>query len=165
MHGEHRMLRAHAKLAEEGGRTAVIAPNGTMLDLTADAPQVAEYVETGRDYLDGDVRIGAMDGIVRDRIRMALNGHVLINLVLDEDGELLGEPWCETMGLAGTGQSGAPLVELLEHDLEQAIARARHKTAADDAALDDLCKKTARRTAQAEIGKKPEVSVIVSRLA
>ena len=72
MHGEHRHLREHAKLAEELGRPGVIAVNGTMLDLTGNAPKVAEYVETGRTYLDGSVRIGALDGIVRDRVRMAL---------------------------------------------------------------------------------------------
>ncbi|KMW57823.1 Metallo-beta-lactamase family protein, RNA-specific [Candidatus Rhodobacter oscarellae] len=165
MHGEHRMLRAHAVLAENGGRAAIIAPNGKMLDLTGDVPQVADYVETGRDYLDGDVRIGALDGIVRDRIRMALNGHVLVNVVLDEDDELLGDPWCETMGLAGTGRSNAPVVDVLEHDLGQAIARAGQKTVADDAAMEDLAKKTVRRSAQEEIGKKPEVTVIISRLS
>ena len=75
MHGEHRHLSALAALARERGIAAVIAPNGTMLDLTGDAPRVAEQIETGRVYLDGTVLIGAMDGVVRDRIRMALRGH------------------------------------------------------------------------------------------
>jgi ribonuclease J len=29
--------------------------------------------------------IGAMDGIVRDRIRMAIGGHVFVTLILDEE--------------------------------------------------------------------------------
>ena len=61
------------------------------------------YVETGRTYLDGTVQIGAMDGVVRDRIRMALNGHVVVTVILDEDDEPLGDPWCELMGLPETG--------------------------------------------------------------
>ena len=92
MHGEHRHLREHAKLAEAGGRIGILAMNGTLLDLTGNAPKVADYIETGRTYLDGSARIGALDGVVRDRIRMALNGHVTITVILDEDGELLGEP-------------------------------------------------------------------------
>jgi ribonuclease J len=59
---------------DRSGIAAAVAPNGTMLDLTGDVPEVAEYVETGRLYLDGTALIGALDGVVRDRIRMALNG-------------------------------------------------------------------------------------------
>ena len=36
-------------------------------------------------YLDGSVLIGAMDGVIRDRIRMALNGHVIVTVIVDED--------------------------------------------------------------------------------
>ena len=48
MHGEHRHLRAHSVLAQEGGRASVIAPNGAMLELSGNAPKVVEYIETGR---------------------------------------------------------------------------------------------------------------------
>ena len=165
MHGEHRHLRAHAKLAQEGGRAAVIAPNGTMLDISGNAPKVVEHVETGRTYVDGAVLIGAMDGVVRDRIRMSLNGHVLATVIIDEDGEMLGDPWCEVMGLAERGRSNAPLVDVLEHDLGQAMGRAKGKTLSDDDALEDLARRTIRKSASDEIGKKPEVTVVISRLA
>ena len=65
MHGEHRHLREHVKLAEAGGRAGVLAVNGTMLDLTGNAPKVVDYIETGRTYLDGTVKVGALDGVVR----------------------------------------------------------------------------------------------------
>jgi ribonuclease J len=65
-----------SRIATEAGIAAAVATNGTMLDLTGDVPVVAEHVETGRLYLDGTVLIGALDGVVRDRIRMALNGLV-----------------------------------------------------------------------------------------
>ncbi|RBI87033.1 ribonuclease J [Rhodosalinus halophilus] len=163
MHGEHRMLREHAKLARSRGYAAAIAPNGTMLDLTGEAPKVAEHVETGRTYLDGTAQIGALDGIVRDRIRMALNGHALVTLIIDEDGDPLGEPWCEIMGLPETGRSGA-LVESLEEDLAQFVGRAGRKVLADDDKLEEGLRRTVRNTAFNEIGKKPEVTVVISRL-
>ncbi|CUH66891.1 Ribonuclease J 1 [Thalassovita gelatinovora] len=164
MHGEHRHLREHAKLAQSNGYTSTIAVNGTMLDLTGHAPKVCGFVETGRTYLDGSVKIGAMDGIVRDRIRMALNGHILVTLILDEDNEALGDPWCELRGLAETGTSNAPLVDCLEEDLSQFIGRADRKTMMDDDKLETALKKAVRQTAQSEIGKKPEVTVVISRL-
>ncbi len=165
MHGEHRHLREHVKLAKQGQFDAVLAPNGTMIELTDAGATVAEYVETGRVYLDGHVQVGAMDGIVRDRIRMALNGHVMVNLILDEDDEPLGEPWCEIMGLAETGSSRAPLVDVLEEDLSQFIGRAGDKTLTDDDKIEEGMRRVVRQTAMAEIGKKPEVTVIVSRLS
>lgn len=165
MHGEHRHLRAHATLAETGGRRAALAPNGTMLDLSGEAPVVAAHVETGRTYLDGIVQIGAMDGVVRDRIRMALNGHVLVTLIVEEGGEALGDPWCDTMGLPEAGISRAPLVEVLEEELAQYVNRAGRRALTDDEKLEDEITKIVRKTAQDEIGKKPEVTVVVSRLS
>ncbi len=164
MHGEHRHLREHAKLAEARGMQSVVAVNGTMVDLTGNAPVVAGHVETGRTYLDGSVQIGALDGIVRDRLRMAQNGHVLVTVILDEEDEPLGEPWCELKGLAGTGSSGADLAEVLETDLDQYLRRAGAKTLRDDDKLEEGLRQVVRQTAQAEIGKKPEVTVVISRL-
>ncbi|WP_170404321.1 ribonuclease J [Ruegeria arenilitoris] len=164
MHGEHRHLREHAKLAEAAGRAGVLAVNGTMLDLSGNAPEVVDYVETGRTYLDGSVKIGALDGVVRDRIRMALNGHVIVTVILDEDDEPLGEPWCDTMGLPETGVSRAALIEVLEEDLNQFLMRAEVKTLRDDDKLEEAMRRLVRQSAQIEIGKKPEVTVVISRL-
>ena len=164
MHGEHRHLREHVKLGAESGLKGVVAVNGMMIDLSGNQPTVAEYIETGRTYLDGSVQVGAMDGVVRDRIRMALNGHLIVTLIIDENDEPLGDPWVETSGLAETGRNNAALVEVVEEDLSQFINRANAKTLRDDVKLEKELKTIARRSAQGEIGKKPEVTVIVSRL-
>lgn len=164
-HGEHRHLREHAKLAADGGRASIVAVNGTMLDLSGSAPSIAGFVETGRTYLDGAVQIGALDGIVRDRIRMALNGHVVVTVILDEDDEPLGEAWCELKGLPEMGRSDAPLLDVLEEDLTQFLGRAKAKTLGDDDKLEGELRRIARNTCRDEIGKKPEVTVIVSRLS
>ncbi|WP_299280429.1 ribonuclease J [uncultured Tateyamaria sp.] len=164
MHGEHRHLREHVKMAESAGRMGVLAVNGMMIDLSGNAPKVAEYIETGRTYLDGSVQIGALDGVVRDRIRMALNGHVLVTLILDEEDEPLGDPWCETMGLPDMGTSKAALVEVLEADISQFLGRADAKTLRDDDKLTEALRRIVRKSGQDEIGKKPEVTVVISRM-
>ncbi|GLT10542.1 ribonuclease J [Sulfitobacter porphyrae] len=165
MHGEHRHLREHVKIAEGKGMTGVLAVNGMMIDLSGNKPSVAEYVETGRTYLDGSVQIGALDGVVRDRIRMALNGHVTVTVIMDEDDEPLGDPWVDMMGLPETGRSKAPLADVIEADLSQFLGRSKAATLRDDDKLNEGLKRAVRQSAQDEIGKKPEVTVVVSRLS
>ena len=164
MHGEHRHLREHAKLADKNGLAGIVAVNGMMLDLSGNQPKVAEYIDTGRTYLDGSVKYGAMDGIIRDRIRMALNGHVTVTLIIDENDDPLGDPWVELMGLPETGRSNAALAEVLEGDLGQFMGRAKPKTLRNEEALEKEHRKIVRQVSQNEIGKKPEVTVVVSRL-
>ncbi|MBW4960570.1 ribonuclease J [Sulfitobacter sp. CW3] len=165
MHGEHRHLREHVKIANGKGMKGVLAVNGMMIDLSGNEPKVAEYVDSGRTYLDGSTQIGAMDGVVRDRIRMALNGHVTVTVILDENDETLGDPWVDAMGLPEQGRSKSSLVEVLEHDLGQFLGRANEKTLRDDDKLHDGLKRVVRQSANDEIGKKPEVTIVVSRLS
>ncbi|KPD12536.1 ribonuclease J [Phaeobacter sp. 11ANDIMAR09] len=164
MHGEHRHLRQHARLGEAKGIPSIVAVNGMMLDLTGARPSVLEYIDTGRTYLDGSIKIGAMDGVIRDRIRMALNGHLVVTLIMDEEDEPLGEPWCDIKGLTDNGSSNAALTEVLEEDLNQFLMRAGAKTLKDDDKLEGELRRIARQSCQNEIGKKPEVTVVISRM-
>ena len=164
MHGEHRHLREHVKIAREKGIGAEIATNGTMLDLTGPKPKVVEYIESGRTYLDGRVLIGAMDGVVRDRIRMALNGHVLVTVIIDEDDVPLGDAWVEMMGLPETGSRGAPVADQIEEELAEFLERASSKVISNDDKIDEAIRRVVRQVTMEEIGKKPEVTVVVSRL-
>ena len=164
-HGEHRHLRAHVRFAQSRGYGAELVTNGMMVDLAGPVPDVVEFVETGRVYLDGNVLVGAIDGVVRDRIRMALNGHVTVTLVLDEDDVPLGAPWADLFGLAQAGRSGTALTEAIEAELSDFLDRASARLLADDAKLDEGVRRVVRQACMAEIGKRPEVTVVVSRLS
>jgi ribonuclease J len=164
MHGEHRMLREHAQLGEAKGIAAEVVPNGTMVDLTGPKPEIVEYVETGRTYLDGTVMIGALDGVVRDRIRMALNGHVLVTLIVEEDA-LLGEAWAEVMGLPEAGRSRRVLAEVVDAEVTELLERSGRRVLRDDDKINDAVRRVVRRIALEEVGKKPEVTVVVSRVS
>ncbi len=164
MHGEHRHLREHARIAMDKGIATVIAPNGAMVELTGNAPRVVEQVETGRRYLDGNVLIGALDGIVRDRIRMALNGHVAVSMVIDEDDEPLGGVWVETHGLPDPSGTEHSLAELMEEGIEYQLQRAGDKVITSDEALEELITRAVRKIGQEMVGKRPECRVMINRL-
>ena len=165
MHGEHRHLREHVKLGEAKGVSGLLATNGTMVDLSGNQLKVVDHIETGRVYLDGTLKFGALDGIVRDRIKLAVNGLIVVNIIIDENDEMLGEPWCELRGLADFGHSECNFADVLEEDLSQYIGRSSVSIIKDDNKLEKDIKRIARQTALTEIGKKPEISIIISRLS
>ncbi|MBK4215417.1 ribonuclease J [Paracoccus caeni] len=164
MHGEHMHLREHVQLARSKGIAAEIVTNGAMLDLTGDAPRIVDQIETGRIYLDGNVLIGAMDGIVRDRIRMALNGHALVSVIVDEEDNVLPDAWVELMGLPGRTRGGEDLAAHIEGELSEFLEGADSRVVRDDAKMEEAIRKVTRQVSMEEIGKKPEVTVIISRL-
>jgi ribonuclease J len=164
MHGEHRHLSAHAELGNERGIRSVVAPNGTMLDLSGDEPKVVDHIDTGRIYLDGTVLIGAMDGVVRDRMRMALRGHVAVSVIIDENGRPLGDAWVRMTGLPDEPRMRDGLEGTLEREIGVLLKRAKPADLDDDDALEDQIQRLCGRICNDAIGKKPVCSVMISRL-
>lgn len=164
MHGEHMHLREHSSIGKAKGIASVIATNGNMVDITGEQPQIVDAIKTGRIYFDGSVLIGAMDGVIRDRIRMALNGHIMISVIIDENDSPLSDAWVESSGLAESGRSRVPVVQQIETELAEFLGRADTKTVSDDQKLEEAVRKITRQVTIEEIGKRPEVTVIISRL-
>ena len=74
-------------------------------------------------------------------------------------------PWADMMGLPPTGKGGRDFVETLEGDLAEFVGTAGRKILADDDKLGEALKRVVRQVAMEEIGKKPEVTVVISRLS
>ena len=77
---------------------------------------------------------------------------------------MLEGAWVETRGLPETIGKGASLQEALEDNLEGLLPRLDDKTVMDDDKLEEAVKRAVRQVCVAEIGRKPEVTVITSRL-
>ena len=163
MHGEYRHLKEHAELAASNGFDSAIVPNGTMIALSGEQGEVLDVIETGRTYLDGSALIGAMDGIVRERIRMALRGLVSVSVVVDEDDRPLDGVWVELQGIP------EPHLGSLQEDLEEAIeadlSRAKRKDLQDDDAIEERVSRVVRKLCNDQVRKKPLVTVMINRLA
>ncbi len=69
------------------------------------------------------------------------------------------------MGLPAKGRGERPLAETLETELSQFLEGANKRLLANDDKLDEALRKIVRQVAVEEIGKKPEVIIVVSRLA
>lgn len=161
MHGEYRHLREHAELAEANGRKAAIAPNGVMLDITGE-PRVVEHIDTGRTYLDGTVLIGAMDGVVRQRLQFALRGHVVVSVMIDEKNRLSDGVWAEAHGLPEPKQGSFD--QMLEAAMNKDLEKAKRGVLGDDEAVERLIVQACNRVSKKAIGKKPVCTVLISRM-
>ncbi|TYO90065.1 ribonuclease J [Oceanicella actignis] len=164
MHGEHRHLVEHAAFAESLQVASIAAPNGTMVALAGDRPRIVDQVPTGKLYLDGSVIIGATDGVVRERLKMARQGHVAVSLVLDEKGQLLADPEIAVSGAPETAEGWpAPLEDLIYEAVDKAVDSAPANRRSDEQ-IEELATRAARRACMRWWGKKPVVSVMISRL-
>ncbi len=163
MHGEYRHLREHAELVESNGGTALIAKNGVMVDLTHQA-KVVEQIEVGRTYLDGTVLIGNMDGIVRERLQMALRGHMVVSLVLEEDGTPIDGAWIEAVGMPDESRHQNGLIENLERAVDDTMETATRKMLRSDEAIEDAVSRVVQKVCSDTVGKKPVVTVMINRL-
>lgn len=163
MHGEIQHLVAHGKLAHANDRKAAIAKNGQMVILSGpDAGEVEDVAEAGRTYLDGTVLIGARDGIVRDRIRMAMRGQVAVSVVIDEEGQPIDGAWAEPIGLPDP--QNAELAVIIEEEVGSALSRAGMRELRSDASIEELVTRATHRACKDSIGKKPMVTVMIQRL-
>jgi len=163
-HGEYRHLREHAQIGLAKGMQGLVAANGSLVEISGNAPGIAEYIDVSKIYLDGAAHVGALDGVIRDRMKLALNGLVVVSLIVDEDDTLLEDSMVALRGLPEVANNGADLIEIIEDEIANQLGRLDGKTVADDDKLEDAMKRIVRQVCVSEIGKKPEVTTLVSRL-
>jgi ribonuclease J len=113
IHGEFRMLAAHARLAEEGGVPSdaiVLAENGAVVELTGQGAHVVDQIEAGVTFVDGlgvgDVR----DVALRDRRHLSEDGVLIVVATLGgSNGRVPSAPELISRGFA---ESDALLEEM-----------------------------------------------------
>jgi ribonuclease J len=104
IHGEYRMLAAHAKLAREAGiaeSRIVLAENGAVVELTRGGARVVDHVEAGVTFVDG-LRVGdVQDVALRDRRRLSEDGVLIVVTTLaSSDGGEIAPPELISRGFA-----------------------------------------------------------------
>ena len=129
VHGEFRMLAAHAQLAREGGVPAeniVMAENGTVVELVDGNARIVDHVQAGMTFVDG-LGVGDVhDVALRDRRRLAEDGVVIVVATLAASngaGALTAPP---ELIVRGFGEGADPLIdELRERSRPRPRAPAR----------------------------------------
>ncbi len=102
IHGELRMLKQHAKLAEEVGipkENIAVVENGQVIEFLNGEMKLGERVPGGYIFVDGS-GVGDVDqDIVREREALGRDGIMMVNLNLDpKSGKLQGAPEITSRG-------------------------------------------------------------------
>ncbi len=126
IHGELRMLKHHAKLAEEVGipkeRIAVVE-NGQIIEFVDGELRLAERIPGDYIFVDG-AGVGDVDrSIVRERESMGQDGILVVNATVSKDnGRLKGQPEILTRGFMLPHELDM-LVEGLTSQVQSTVAK------------------------------------------
>ncbi|HSI98528.1 MAG TPA: ribonuclease J, partial [Gaiellaceae bacterium] len=130
IHGEYRMLAAHAKLAREAGvpeDRIVLAENGSVVELSHGEARLVDHVEAGVTFVDG-LRVGDIQDVaLRDRRRLADDGVlILVTTLAASDGGDIAPPELIARGFA----ESAELLDELRDEADRVVRElvAEHAT-------------------------------------
>ena len=127
VHGEYRMLSAHAKLARDAGvpeERILLAENGSVVELSRGGVRLVDQVEAGVTFVDG-LRVGDVkDVALRDRRRLADDGILIVVTTLARSGGEIAPPELIARGFAESDElleelrteAGRVVHELVSHD-------------------------------------------------
>jgi ribonuclease J len=122
VHGEFRMLAAHAQLAREAGVPAssiVLAENGDVVELSRDGVRIVGEVETGIAFVDG-LGVGDVhDVALRDRRRLSEDGVLIV--VATVAGSNGGEAGPTELIARGFGDGSGPLLDELRDEADRVL--------------------------------------------
>ena len=124
VHGDYRMLKAHADLAIECDipkENTFVLSNGDVLLLNNRVVKKSGFVQAGDTYVDGN-RIGEVStAVMKDRKIMATDGIVIIIANIDIiDAKLLGTPNITTRGFVQVNEN-LELLKKLENIAKSSI--------------------------------------------
>jgi ribonuclease J len=121
IHGEYRMMAAHAQLARDAGVPAngiILAENGSVVEVSRSGVRIVDQIEAGVTYVDG-LGVGDVEDVaLRDRRRLSEDGVLIIvtTIALSDGGEI-APPELIARGLAEDDE----LLEEMREEAERVV--------------------------------------------
>lgn len=162
VHGALHHLTRHAALARElGVADVLVAENGHVVEIGATSPIArAGRVLVGRVATANGGELG--EDVLRERANLGRSGVAFVSLVLDPHGALAAPPQVLARGVAAELETGAlkAAARAVAQALNDCDPRARRR----DNDVIELARLAARRTLEAKLGRRPLVTVALTRL-
>jgi ribonuclease J len=164
VHGEYRMLRAHARIAQETGVAAdrtMIVEDGEVIELGRGRVRKTGKVEAGYVFVDG-LGIGDVEDVVlRDRRLLAADGILVCVLSVDrQTGDLLAGPDLISRGFVYEGQA-AVFYEEARAEVRASLEGIPREELADWAALRRHVRRSLGKFVWTKTGRRPVILPVV----
>jgi len=162
IHGEYRMLAAHARLAEQAGARPLVAEDGDAVELRANeaASLRTQAVSVGRRYLDARGALADVGEVaLRDRQLLAETGMLVCLCVLDhKSGEVVRGPELLGKGVAGLDESRLSRARQLSLE---ALAELSPAQRTDHGLVEEALRRGVRSAWSKSLEKRPMVMPVV----
>ena len=126
VHGEFRMLAAHAQLAREGGipeEGIILAENGSVVELSERGAHIVDQVPAGMTFVDG-LGVGDIhDVALRDRRRLSEDGVLFVVATLTGANGRGGLTAAPELIARGFGDGAEALLAELRGEAQQVLER------------------------------------------
>ncbi|MDO9426327.1 MAG: ribonuclease J [Methylobacterium sp.] len=162
VHGEALHLDEHARFARAQGVPNIVkARNGSVVRLAPGTPEIVDTVKAGRLFKDGNILIDAKDRAIPERRKLAQAGLVSVAIAIDEQGEVLGEPAIDIIGLPNRGRNGQPMLDVVIECVSRTLSGLSKVKRRDAEAVEKAVDRAIRSGVNETWGKKPACHVQV----
>jgi ribonuclease J len=165
VHGEAAHLHAHAEFARSQvvGQVAEVR-NGKVLRLAPGPAEIVDEAPHGRIFKDGNL-LGDFDEMgIGDRRKLSFVGHVAVNVILDSRYDFVADPDVTAVGLPAFDEDGDDMEDILYDAVLGAVESIPRPRRKDLDMLKEAVRRSVRAAANQSWGKKPVVTVFVTRI-
>lgn len=165
IHGEHRHLVRHAKIAAEEGlpvERTIVAQDGDLIEICREQAQIVEQLDAGRVFVHGKGVGDIGHDVLRDRRALAEAGVVTVVLVVEKNsGWLLSGPGLYSRGVT-YDEVEPELMQEVRKALEERLADLNPQNVVQWEDAKEEIRLSVRRTIKRIFGRKPLVQTVVT---
>lgn len=162
VHGEHRHIREHAKLAKTLQVPKSVEPfNGAVVCLTGPNPGVIGKEHSGYIAMDGTSMIDTNSSVIRTRRKIRDDGFCIASLTLKKGGQLVGRPRISAPGCLDSTED-KDIIAAMADAITELVEKGRwsHKLSV----LEEAIRNAMRKLIREELGKKPVLDVHIHEI-
>lgn len=164
VHGEHRMLIKHAKLAREMGipsNNVFVVENGQIIEFSRRTGRVIGRVTAGRVLIDG-LGVGDVGNIVlRDRKQLSQDGILIVVVTINkENGQVVAGPDIVSRGFVYVRES-EELMDEAREKVKQALEKCSEKGVTEWSAIKSQVKDTLGKFLYEKTRRRPIILPII----
>jgi ribonuclease J len=161
VHGEFRMLAAHARLARDAGVDndhIVLAENGSVVELADGRARIVETVETGQTFVDGLGVGDVQDVALRDRRHLSEDGVLIVVVTIgSQNGREITAPEVIARGFTGS----EPILDEARDEAERTLAHCLSEDISELKLLQEHIHDAVGRLVAERTGRRPMILPVV----